>query len=154
MEPGFSYDRSMLEYKVINYPPWLYSTMLNTAISRKTHAPDSHWLKPLPWFCLLRRWLWKIQETTGATVKWQLEWHWSNRSSVGRVRWSHGLSYYNSMLEYKIIKFSPWLFSTMFHSAIGRKTHTHNNHRWQPLPWFCLFSHRPWIIQATAGATV
>ena len=151
---GISYDRSMLEYKVIKFPPWMFSTMSNSAIGRKTHTPDSHRWQPLPWFYLLRRQLWTIQAAAGATVEWHQWWQWSNRSSVGRVRWSHGLSYNQSMLEYKVIKFPPWLFSTMSNSTIGRKTHMPDSHRWKPLPWLCLLRQRPWTIKATAGASV
>ena len=143
----------MLEYKVIKFPPWLFSTMSNNAIGRNTHAPDSHQWKPLPWFCLLRWLLWTIQATAVATVEWQQEWQWSNRRSVGRVIWSHGLSYDRSMLEYKVIKFPPWLFSTILNTSIVRNTHAPDIHRWKPLPWFCLLRQRLWSIQATAGAT-
>ena len=122
------YDCSMLEYKVIKFPPWLFSMMWNTAMSRKNHAPDSHQWKPLPWFFFLRQGLWTIQATSGATVEWQLESQWSNSRSAGKVKCSHILSYNRSMLEYKGIKFPPWLFSTMSNTAIIRKTHA-----WQSL---------------------
>ena len=143
---GLSYDCSMLEYKVIKFPPWLFSTMSNSATDRETHTSDSHQYQPLPWFCLLRRRPWTIQATAGATVEWHQEWQWSNSSGVVWVIWSHGLSYDWSMLEYKVIKFPPWLFSTVWNSAIGRKTHTDDSHRYQPLPWFCLLRRRPWTI--------
>ena len=32
---------------------------------------------------------------------------WRNSRSVGRVRWSHRLSYNRSMLQYKVIKVPP-----------------------------------------------
>ena len=149
-----SYNCSMLEYKVIKFPPWLFSTTSNTAMSRKTHEHDSYQWKTLPWFCFLRRRLWAIQATSGATVEWQLEWQWSNSRSYGRVRWSHSLSYNHSILEYKGIKFPPWLFSTMSNTAISRKTHKPDSHWWKPLPWFCRLRRRPWTIQATAGVTL
>ena len=41
--------------------------------------------------------------------------------ALGRIRWSHGLSYDRSMLEYKVIKFPPWLFSTMSNTTVGIK---------------------------------
>ena len=123
-------------------------------MSRKTHAPKCHKWKPLPWFCLLRRRLWTIQATAGATVEWQLEWQWRNSRSVGRVRWSHRLSYKYSILEYKVIKFPPWLFSMMSNTARSRKTHAPDSHQWKPLPLFCILSQRPWTIDVTAGATV
>ena len=63
-----SYDRSMLEYNVIKFPPWLFSMVQNSIIGRKTHVPDGHRWKPLPWFCLVRRERWTIQATVGATV--------------------------------------------------------------------------------------
>ena len=148
------YDCSMLGYKVIKLPPWLFSTMLNWAIFRKTHAHDSHQCQPLPWFCLMRQWPWTIQATEGARVEWQQEWQWRTNRNVGRVRWSQGLSYDSSMLEYKVTKFPPWLFSTMLNSAIVRKTQGHDSHQWQLLPWFCLLRRQPWTIQATAGAIV
>ena len=107
---GISYNRSMLEYKVIKFPPRLFSILSNTAMSRKTQAPDRHWWKLLPGFCLWRPGLWTIQATSDATVEWQLEWQWSNSRNVGRVRWSQGLIYNCSMLEYKVIKFPPWQF--------------------------------------------
>ena len=127
---GLSYDQSMLECKVIKFPPWMFSMMLNTAMNRKTHAPYSHQWKPIPWFSLLRRRSWKIQETAGATVEWHYEWHWSNSRSVGRVRWSHGLSYDLSMLEWKVNKFPPWLFSMMSNTAMSRKAQAPNSHQW------------------------
>ena len=89
---GRSYDCSMLEYKVIKFPHWLFSAMSKTAIGRKTHAPDSHWWTLLPRFCLLRRRLWIIQGAEVVTVEWRLEWQWSNIRSVDRVIWSHKLS--------------------------------------------------------------
>ena len=55
---GFSYDYSMLKYKVIKFPHWLFSTMSNTPLRRKTKAPNSHRWSPLSWFCLLRRRPW------------------------------------------------------------------------------------------------
>ena len=151
---GLSYDLSMIEYKVIKFPPWLFSTMSKSAIGRKTHAPDSHRWQPLPRFCLLRRWPWKIQATAGAKVEWHQEWQWSNIRTVGRVRWIHGLSYDSSMIEYKVIKFPPWLFYTISTSDIGRKTYAPDIHRYQPLPWFYLLRQQPWTIQATVGATL
>ena len=66
----FGYNRSILEYYVNKLPPWLFSAKLNTPLRRKTHAPDSHWWKPLPWFCLLRQPPWTIQ---ASAVQWQLE---------------------------------------------------------------------------------
>ena len=128
--------------------------MLNTAICRKIHAPESHQWKPLPWLCLLRRRPWTIQATARATVEWQLEWQWSNSRSVRRVRWNHGLSYDCSILEYKVIKFPPWLFSTMSNTAIGRNTHAPDSNQWKPLRWLCLLWRQPWTIQVIAGATV
>ena len=68
----------MLEYKVIKFPPLLFSAMSNTPVGRKTHAPNSHRWKPLSWFCLLRWRPWTFQSTAGATVEWQ----WSNSSSI------------------------------------------------------------------------
>ena len=62
--------------------------MSNSAIGRKTHAPDSYLWQPLPWFCLLMWRLWTIQATSVATVEWQQEWQRSNSRSVGRLRWS------------------------------------------------------------------
>ena len=79
---GLRYDHSMLEYKVIKCPPWLLSMMLNFAIVRKTNVRYSHLWQPLPWFCFFRRLPWTIQATAGATVEWQQEWQWSNRSSI------------------------------------------------------------------------
>ena len=134
-----SYDHLMLKYKIIKFPPWLFSTMLNTAISRKTHTPDSHWSKLLPCFCLLKWPPWTIQVTAGATVKWQFEWQWSNSKSAGRLRCSHGLGYNNSMLEYKFIRFPPWHFSILSNTVMSRKTHAPDSHWWKPLPWFCLW---------------
>ena len=58
------------------------------------------------------------------------------------------------MLEYKVIKFPPWLFYTVPDYAIGRKIHAPDSHWCQRLPWFCLLRKRPWTIQATVGATV
>ena len=149
-----SYNCYMLEYKVIKFPPWLFSMMSNTAMRRKTHTPDSHWWKPLPCFCLLKWRPGTIQATAGATGEWQLEWQWSNRRSADRVRLSHRLSCNCSMLEYKVIKFPPWLFSTMLNTAMSRKTHAPYSHWWKLLPWFCRLSRGPWTIQATAKATV
>ena len=143
---GLSYDHSMLEYKVIKFPPWLFYKMSNSAIGRKTHAPDIHWWRLLPWLCLLRRQPWTIQATSGVTVEWHQEWQWSDSRSVGRVRWSHGLSYDRSMLEYKVINFPPWLFYTMSNLATGRKTHAPDSHRWQSLPWFYLLRRQLWTI--------
>ena len=138
-----SYDRSMLEYKVIKFPPWLFSMMLNTAIIHQTHAPDSHQWKLLPWFCLLRQQPCTIQSTAGATGEWHLDWQWSKSRSVGRVRWSHRLSYDHSMLENKFIKFPPWLFSTMLNTTMSMKTHAPDSHRWKPLTSFCVLRWRP-----------
>ena len=151
---GLIYYRSMLKYKVIKFPPWLFSKISNTAMIRKTHAPDSHRLKFLPLFCLLSWRPWKIQATAGATVEWQLEWQRSNSRSVGRVIRSHGLSYNCSILEYIVIKFPPWMFSTISNTAIGKKTHTPDIHQWKPLPWFYFLRRLPWTIQVTEGATV
>ena len=151
---GLSYDCSMLEYKVIKFPPWLFSTMSKPSIGRKTHAPDSHQYQPLPWFYLLRRQLWTIQATSGATVEWQQDWQWRNSRSVVWVIWSHELSYDCSIGRIKVNKFPHWLFSTMSNSAIGRKTHAPDSHQWKLLPWFCLLRRRPWTIQAAAGAEV
>ena len=132
--------------------------MSNNAISRKTHAPDSHQQKLLPWLCLLSQWPWKIQATAGPRVEWQLEWHmewqWSNIRSVGRVIWSYKIRYNCSMLEYKVIKFPPWLFSMMSNTTIGKKIHAPDSHQWKLLPSFCFLRWRPWIFQMTAGATV
>ena len=111
--------------------------MSNTAIGRKIHAPDSHRWKPLPWFCLLRQRPWFYFHIT-----YQL-------SQI-----SHRLSYNCSMLEYKVIKFPPWLFSTISNTAICRKTHTPNSHQWKKLPWFCILRRWPWTFQLTVGATV
>ena len=147
---GLSYNISMLEYKVINFPPWLFSTMSNSAIGRKTLATDSHRWQTLPWLCLLWRLPWTIQ----ATSEWRKERQWIDSRSVGRVIWIHRLSYDRSMIEYEVVKFPPWLFSTMPNSTIGRKTHAPDSHRWQPLPWLCLLRLRSWIIQAITGATV
>ena len=149
-----SYDWSMLEYKVIKFPTWLFSTMLNSAIGRKTEAHDSHQWQLLPWLCLFSCWLWTIQATSGAMIEWQQNWQWSNIRSIGKVRWSQGLSYDSSMLEYKVIKFPPWLFSTMLNSTIDRKTQSHESHRWQLLPWFCLLRQKMWTIQAIVGVIV
>ena len=146
---GLRYNCSMLEYKVIKFPPWKFSTMLNTAMSRKTHMPDSHQWKPLPWFCLLRQQPCKIQATAGATVEWHLEWQWSKIRSVGRLRWSHGLRYDFSMLEYNVITFPPWLFSTMSNTPMRRKTDAPDSHQWKLLPWFWLLRRRLWTIQVT-----
>ena len=144
----------MLDYKVIKFPGWLFSTTLNTTMIRKTHAHGSHQWKPLPWFCLLRWWLWIIQVTGGAIVEWQLEWQWSNTRSASRVRFSHRLSYDSKILEYKVIKFPPWLFSTIPNTAMSRKTHAPDSHWWELLPWFCLFRRGLRRIQTTAGAAV
>ena len=149
-----SYDLSILEYKVIKFPPLLFSMMSNTAIVRKTHVPDSHRCKPLPLFCLLGRRLWTIQATAGATVEWQLEWHWSNSRSVGKVRWSNKLIYDHSMLKYNVIKFPLWLCSIMSNTAMSRQTQPTDSHQWKSLSWFCLMRRRPWKIQATAGGPV
>ena len=88
----------------MNFTYLLISMMSNTAIGRKTHGPNRHRWKSLPWLCLLRQRHQLIQAIAGATVKWQLEWHCINSRSVGRVIWSHGISYNCSMLEYKVIK--------------------------------------------------
>ena len=144
----------MLEYKVIKFQPWLFSTLLITAIRRITHAPESHWWKPLPWFCLLRRRPWTIEALAGATVEWQLEWQWSNSRSFNRVIRSYRLSYNCSMLECKVFMFPPRLFSTMSNTAIGRKTHAPDSHRWKILPWFYLLRPQPWTVQATVWVTV
>ena len=154
MKPQTHCNSSMIEYKVIKIPPWLFSMMLNTAMSRKTHTPDSHWWKPLPWFCLLCQQAWKIQATAVPKVEWQLEGQWRNSRSFGSVRWRHKLSHYHSMLEYKVIKFPPWLFSAMLNTNMSRKTYATDSHWWKLLPWFCLLRRWPWSIQATAGATV
>ena len=45
------------------------------------------------------------------------------------VVWSHGLCYDLSMLEYKVIKFPPWLFSAISNTPLGRKTHAPNSQR-------------------------
>ena len=103
---GISYDCSIIEYKVIKFPPWLFSTMSNSAIGKKTHAPESQRWQPLPWFWLLRRRPWTIQATAGSTVERHQWWQRSNSRSVGGVRWSHGISYNCSRIEYKVIKFS------------------------------------------------
>ena len=148
----------MLEYNVLNSPHWLFSTMLNTAMNSNTHTPNSHLWKPLPWFWLLRGRPWKLIATSGATVEWQLEWHCSNIRSNGRVIWSHRLSYNRSMLKYKVIKFAPWMFSTKSNTAMSRKTHPPDSHRWQPLPWFCLLRRQLWKSKSSdscsdSGAT-
>ena len=96
----------MLEYKVIKFPPWLFSTKSNTPLRRNTHAPNSHRWSPLSWFCLLRR-----RPLFFFHVTYQL--------SQLRLR----LIYNRSMLEYKVIKFPPWLFPTKSNTPLGRKTH-------------------------------
>ena len=127
----------MIEYKVSKFLSWLFSTISNSAVSRKTQPPDSHQLKPLPWVSLLTQQLWTIQATAGATVERQKELQQSNRHSVGRVRCSYWLRYNFSMLEYKDINYLPWLFSTMLNFAKERRTHASDSHRWKPSPWFC-----------------
>ena len=174
----------MIENKGIMYPPWLFSTMSNTAIEREKHAPDSHWRKLLPWFRRLRQQPWTIQLTAEVRVEWQLERQCSNTRSVGWLRWRNRISYDNSMLEYKVIKFPSWMFPLMSNTAIGRKPQEPEIHRWKLLPWFYLlrwwprkfkrqqewkwsdsrwsklfpwfwlFRRQLWTIQATAGATV
>ena len=120
--------------------------MLNTNKGRKTHAPDSHQWKLLPWFCLLWRRPWTIQVSAVATVEWQLEWQWSNIRSIGRVRWNYKIGYNSSMLEYKVIKFPPWLFSTMTNTDKGMKTHPLDSHRLKPIPWLRLLRRQLWTV--------
>ena len=69
---------------------------------------------------------------------------------LDRSKWSHRISYNSSMLEYKVNKFPPWLFSTTSNTAIVRKIHAPDSHQWKPLPWLCLLRQRPWTIQETA----
>ena len=122
---GLNYDRPMLEYKVIKFPPWLFSTMSNTAVGTEDTRAWQSLMETVTWLCLLIWRPWTILATEKKTVEWQLEIQWinirSNSRSVDRLRWSHGLRYDLSMLEYKVDKFPPWLFSTISNTAVGRE---------------------------------
>ena len=77
--------------------------------------------------------------------------------ALGRIRWSHGLRYNRSMLEYKVNKFPPWLFSTRSNTAIGRE----DTHAWQSpmetvtliLPLEATSVNNPIDISSNSGVT-
>ena len=124
---GLSYYRSMLEYK------WAGRHTRLTVTDGNRYPDASYW------------------GDNHEQSKQQQERQWSD-SRIG-VRWSHGISYNHSMLEYNVNKFPPWLVSIMWNTAMSRKTHAPDSHWWKPLLWFCLLRRRSSTATATATTT-